>query len=168
MSKAASAEALLIRPRGSGDLAQAAAALVAVHEADGYPVEGVSQPEAWLSPSGLMAAWVAEQSGLIVGHVAISRPTGGRTGTLERLFVLPAARGRGAAERLIRVAEGFAQAHRLGLVLEVLAKDTAAIRLYRRLGWTETGRHTHHLDSGDSYPSLTFSAPSPAEPVGTA
>ncbi|GFH64320.1 MULTISPECIES: GNAT family N-acetyltransferase [Streptomyces] len=168
MSKAASAEALLIRPRGSGDLAQAAAALVAVHEADGYPVEGVSQPEAWLSPSGLMAAWVAEQSGLIVGHVAISRPTGGRTGTLERLFVLPAARGRGAAERLIRVAEGFAQAHRLGLVLEVLAKDTAAIRLYRRLGWTETGRRTHHLDSGDSYPSLTFSAPSPAEPVGTA
>lgn len=170
MSGTKSADELLIRPRTSADLAQAAAVLVAVHDADGYPVEGVERPEAWLSPPGLAAAWVADRSGLIVGHVAITGTPDGRTGVLERLFVLPAARGCGAAERLIQVAERFAQAHGLALELEVLAKDAAAIRLYRRLGWTETGQRIHRLGSGDSYPALTFAAPDaegkPTRPSG--
>ncbi|NUV76602.1 GNAT family N-acetyltransferase [Streptomyces fungicidicus] len=158
MDEAKSAKELLIRPRTSGDLAQAAAALVAVHEEDGYPVEGVGRPEAWLSPPGLMAAWVAESSGLIVGHVAVSG-NGGQTATLERLFVHPVARGRRAAERLILTAEGFVSARQASLKLEVLSKDRAAIRLYRRMGWKEVGRHVHRLASGESYSALSFEAP---------
>ncbi|WP_340560394.1 GNAT family N-acetyltransferase [Streptomyces sp. GSL17-111] len=163
MNDATSGEALCIRPRNSGDLAQAAAALVAVHEADGYPVEGVAEPEQWLTPPGLMAAWVAELSGRIVGHVAVSGSGDGRAGMLERLFVLPEARRRRAGERLVQAAEGFAQARRLALELEVLAKDEAAIRLYKRLGWSETGQRAHQLEAGDPHPALTFVAPRASE-----
>ncbi|WP_371790766.1 GNAT family N-acetyltransferase [Streptomyces sp. NBC_01471] len=159
MNGSTSGNELLIRPRTTGDLAQAAAALVTVHEADGYPVEGVEDPEAWLSPSELLTAWVAELSGRVVGHAAVSGMDGCRTGTLERLFVLPDARRHRAGERLIRAAEEYAQAQKLALELEVLTKDEAAIRLYKRLGWTETGQRTHRLDIGDSYPALTFVAP---------
>ncbi|MFC8340066.1 GNAT family N-acetyltransferase [Streptomyces rubiginosohelvolus] len=150
---------LHIRPRESGDLARAAAALVAVHEADGYPVEGVEEPEKWLSPPGLSAAWVAELSGRVVGHVAVSKTEGGGGGVLERLFVLPEARRHRAGEGLVRTAEAYARARNLALELEVLTKDEAAIRLYKRLGWSETGRRTHQLRTGDFHPALTFTAP---------
>ncbi|WP_097867530.1 GNAT family N-acetyltransferase [Streptomyces sp. rh34] len=159
MNGTTSDDELRIRLRARGDLSQAASALVAVHEVDGYPVEGVEDPERWLSPPELLAAWVAELSGRVVGHVAVSGTHGGRTGVLERLFVLPEARQRRAGERLIRAAEEYAQDQNLSLELEVLAKDEAAIRLYRRLGWSETGQREHKLDTGDAHPALTFMAP---------
>ena len=40
-----------VRPREPRDLAQLAEALVRVHAADGYPVEGVADPRAWLEPA---------------------------------------------------------------------------------------------------------------------
>lgn len=97
-----------VRPRESRDLAEAATVLTAVHESDGYPVEGVKDPEAWLSPEGLLAAWVAELDGHVVGHVAINSPQPGEEvarlwreesgdddshiGVLARLFVAREAR----------------------------------------------------------------------------
>ncbi|MFH8868187.1 GNAT family N-acetyltransferase [Streptomyces griseus] len=159
MSGTTAGSELRIRPRRSSDLAEAAAALVAVYEADGYPVEGVAEPERWLSPPELLAAWVAELSGRVVGHVAVSSTGSGGGGVLERLFVLPEARRHHAGERLVRAAEAYAQARNLALELEVLAKDEAAIRLYKRLGWSETGRRAHQLETGDSHPALTFAAP---------
>ncbi|MEU5326134.1 GNAT family N-acetyltransferase [Streptomyces parvus] len=150
---------LRIRPRRSSDLAEAADALVAVYEADGYPVEGVAEPESWLSPPDLLTAWVAELSGRVVGHVAVSGTGSGKPGVLERLFVLPEARRHQVGEHLIRTAEAYARARNLALELEVLAKDEAAIRLYRRLGWSETGRRDHRLETGDLHPALTFAAP---------
>jgi hypothetical protein len=36
----------VVRPRSEDDLPACAAVLVAVYEADGYPVEGVAEPEA--------------------------------------------------------------------------------------------------------------------------
>jgi len=47
-----------------------------VHETDGYPVEGVDDPEAWIRPPAVLSAWVAEEDGTIVGHVAVIRPQG--------------------------------------------------------------------------------------------
>jgi hypothetical protein len=75
-----------IRPRASDDLPAAAAALVHVHHSDGYPVEGVDDPAAWLTSPHQIAAWVAELDEHIVGHAAIgepqpaSPPCSGRTG----------------------------------------------------------------------------------------
>ena len=141
-------EPILVRRRLEGDLAGAAAGLVRVHASDGYPVEGVSRPEAWLTPARMTDAWVAVRSGAVVGHVAVTRPGGERAAALwvghsgqdaagvavlARLFVVPEARNLAAGEGLVGAAAARAREQGIRLVLDVLAKDTAAIRLYTRL-----------------------------------
>jgi GNAT superfamily N-acetyltransferase len=153
-------EAAVIRCRIESDLPQAAAGLVTVHASDGYPVEGVSEPERWLTPAGMLRAWVAEIGGDVVGHVAVSRPDGEeavdlwlrRSGSdtaavavLARLFVVPEARGQAVGAALTHAATAYAEAQGLRLVLDVMAKDTAAIRLYTGLGWTELGTAVHRF-----------------------
>ncbi|MEI7034073.1 GNAT family N-acetyltransferase [Streptomyces pratensis] len=163
-----------VRPRESRDLAEAATVLTAVHESDGYPVEGVEDPQAWLSPEGLLAAWVAEVDGGVVGHVAINSPQPGeevarlwreksgdddsRIGVLARLFVAREARKESAGKRLVEAATAYARARRLRLVLEVLTKDAAAIRLYERLGWQCIGEAVHAF-GGQQVDAVCFVAP---------
>ncbi|MDW4903815.1 GNAT family N-acetyltransferase [Streptomyces sp. ADMS] len=164
-----------IRPFEDTDLPGAAAALTEVHAADGYPVEGVAHPEAWLRSDSLLASWVAEAEGRIVGHVAVMRPDGEdavslwaersrvdeqRIGVLARLFVVRDARQRALGERLVRTAMDYGQHSDRRLVLDVMVKDTAAIRLYERLGWLRTGRVTHHFGTGQSIEAIRFVAPS--------
>ncbi len=171
---AAAEHVTVIRPRREADLGEASAALVAVHSVDGYPVEGVDQPEVWLQPPGLIQAWVAEMAGRVVGHVAVSRPQGeaavslcreqtGRSedqiAVLARLFVHPAARGHSAGERLAREATRYAQSQGLTLVGDVMVKDTAAIRLYERLGCRMIGNTMHSYGDDGQIPALCFVAP---------
>lgn len=52
-------ESIVIRPFEDTDLPGAAAALTEVHATDGYPVEGVALPEAWLRSDDVLASWVA-------------------------------------------------------------------------------------------------------------
>jgi GNAT superfamily N-acetyltransferase len=137
-----------IRLREDGELETCAAVLVAVHEADGYPVEGVADPVAWLLPTGLREAWVAELDGQVVGHIGLAHPgpgdeaariwaqrsTGEEIGVLCRLFVLPSARGHALGRKLIHTATEHATAMGLRIVGDVMAKDEIAIHLYETLG----------------------------------
>ncbi|NEB36764.1 GNAT family N-acetyltransferase [Streptomyces sp. SID14515] len=164
----------IVRPRESRDLAEAATVLTAVHESDGYPVEGVEAPEAWLSPEGLLTAWVAELDGNLVGHVAINSPQPGEEvariwreksgddnsgiGVLARLFVAREARKESAGKQLVEAATTYARKRHLRLVLEVLTKDAAAIRLYERLGWQRIGETVHTFD-GKQVDAVCFVAP---------
>lgn len=167
-------ESVLVRQRQDSDMSQAAAGLVRVHALDGYPVEGVSQPEAWLTPPGMMNAWVAEKSGTVVGHVAVSRPedewavtlwteqSGERASSvavLARLFVVPEARKMAAGESLMRAAVDYARGQGIRLVLDVLAKDRAAIRLYTRLGWKNIGSAAHAFGAGEEAEAFCFVSP---------
>lgn len=167
-------KSVIVRPFGNGDLAGAAAALIEVHSTDGYPVEGVAQPEAWLRSADVIAAWVAELDGSIVGHVAIMRPHGedavslwmqqsgdsdGQIGVLARLFVVKEARKHAVGERLMKAAMSYGAERGLRLVLDVMTKDAAAIRLYERLGWREIGRAPHHYGNGQSVDAVLYVAP---------
>lgn len=167
-------DGVLIRPRLDSDIPQTAAGLVRVHARDGYPVEGVSQPAAWLTPHGLINAWVAVKSEIIIGHVAITRPTDewavllwieqsgedtGRVAVLARLFVVPEARSMAVGEGLMRAAVDYAHSQGIRLVLDVLAKDTAAIRLYTRLGWKNIGSAVHPYGVGQQAKAFCFVAP---------
>ncbi|MFK4103646.1 GNAT family N-acetyltransferase [Streptomyces sp. NPDC019531] len=167
-------ESVIVRPFENDDLASAAAALIDVHSTDGYPVEGVAHPEAWLRSDDVIAAWVAELAGAIVGHVAIMRPHGedavavwtqqsgdsaSRVGVLARLFVVKAARKHAVGERLMQAAMSYAADHGLRLVLDVMTKDAAAMRLYERLGWREIGRAPHHYGNGQSIDAVLYVAP---------
>lgn len=167
-------QATIIRPRSETDLPGAAEALVAVHAIDGYPVEGVAYPQEWLSPTGLLKSWIAENSGKIVGHVAVSRPKGevavslymeqtqepeSRVGVLARLFVRPEARKDSVGRRLVEAATNYADENNLRLVLDVMAKDTAAIRLYERLGWQSLGETTHAYGDGQAVSAICYVSP---------
>lgn len=167
-------KSVIVRPFGNGDLAGAAAALTEVHATDGYPVEGVADPEAWLRSADVIAAWVAELDGGVVGHVAIMRPQGedavslwmqqsgdqeDQIAVLARLFVVKEARKHAVGEQLMRAAMDHGIERGLRLVLDVMTKDVAAIRLYERLGWREIGRAPHHYGNGQSIDAVCYVAP---------
>ncbi|MFF5703512.1 GNAT family N-acetyltransferase [Streptomyces sp. NPDC012794] len=141
-----------IRRRGPDDLGACVRALAEVHHGDGYPVDWPERPREWLSPPALLGSWVAERDGRVAGHIALCRGGPGdaapglwslRTGVpaegaavVSRLFVAPAARGRGTGALLM--ARAVREARDLGLhpVLDVVASDTVAVALYERLGWS--------------------------------
>jgi len=148
----------LIRPRTDDDLPALAKVLVEVHAVDGYPVEGVADPIAWLTLDNLVGAWTAELDGKPIAHVALTEPgtlddaarlygevhgTAKPAVVLGRLFVSPTARGRGLAENLTRTAMSAAEGLGRVPVLDVMEKDRGAISLYRKLGWTVLD-HVHH------------------------
>lgn len=174
MGDIGNAHGAVIRLRRPDDLRDAAAALVAVHGTDGYPVEGVDDSTGWLTPPDLVQAWVAERDGRVVGHVAVSRPAEdeavslwlgghpqdeGRVTTLARLFVLAEARKQALGERLVLAATDYARQHGLRLVLDVMTKDTAAIRLYERLGWRKFGTAVHAFGEGGKTDAACYVAP---------
>jgi ribosomal protein S18 acetylase RimI-like enzyme len=156
-------ETIVIRPFEDEDLPGAVIALTDVHATDGYPVEGVAHPGAWLRSDDVLASWVAESGQRIVGHVAVMRPREEgavslwseqsraeehRIGVLARLFVVRDARKRSVGERLVLTAMDYGLSHNRRLVLDVMVKDTAALRLYERLGWLRTGGTVHHYGNG--------------------
>lgn len=163
---------LSIRSRRDTDLDACIAALVQVHSTDGYPVEGVTNPRAWLIPAGLLKAWVALMPN-VVGHVSLTEPRGEDAvslwaqhhdtddrpaAVLGRLFVVKAARGQAAGEQLVRAAMTDAAQYGRPLVLDVMTKDAAAIRLYERLGWNRIGTATHSYGNDQHVDAYCYAA----------
>lgn len=164
-----------IREKQDSDASALAAALVAVHENDGYPVEGVENPEAWLADGEHLAAWTATDDGRPVGHVAVTRPAptdaaaqllvenGGALlddiAVLGRLFVSPNARGHGLGRRLTETAMEMAQTSGWRLVLEVMIKDRRAIEVYENLGWVSLGDFSHTYNINESEPARAYALP---------
>lgn len=128
---------LSIRARETADLPRCVEALMEVHVADRYPISWPSDPARWLSPPGLLRAWVAERLGAIVGHVAV---TGSESSTLvSRLFVIPSVRKQAIGRRLLGHAQTWAMGSGHSVMLEVAELgDGAAIALYERAGWKHT------------------------------
>jgi GNAT superfamily N-acetyltransferase len=166
----------IIRPRRSEDLDALAEVLIRVHAVDGYPVEGVEHPRAWLTPPRQLAAWTALVSHAPVGHIALVKASrdddaaamwlrSGAGGELEsvaipvRLFVDPEYRQLGAAKQLMAAAYEYAHAHRLVLVFDVMLKDQAAIHLYETLGCRRLGTFEHRHSDGLVEPAAVYVAP---------
>jgi GNAT superfamily N-acetyltransferase len=143
-----------IRPRDAKDLKGCVAILRRVHEISGYPSGWPDDPEGWLTPVGQVAAWVAEDEGLLAGHVALVqgvrtecllRATGRdatELGGIARLFVNPGSRRNGLARQLLAAAVGDARARGLQPVLDVVDDSEPAIALYERSGWILAGTQT--------------------------
>lgn len=165
---------VVIRPRIEEDIPALADVLVRVHAKDGYPVEGVADPEAWLRSDRMLGAWVAEVDGEVVGHVMLTEPGGGdkaaqmlvrRDGlcaedvaVLGRLFVDPTARGQRISYLLLDEAVLVAGVLKRRPTLDVMQKDAAAIAAYRRRGWVPLGNF-NHLYPGGEEPAIAFSFP---------
>ncbi|MFI7130690.1 GNAT family N-acetyltransferase [Nonomuraea sp. NPDC050153] len=120
-----------IRDRTPDDLAACVKALAEVQSSDRYPVDWPGDPAGWLTPGGLIRAWIAVEEAAVLGHVALTRDM-----EVTRLFVTPAARGRGLAARLLDTVRAAVDTP---LKLEVSSEGKAAIAFYERSGWRRVG-----------------------------
>lgn len=161
-----------VRPRHENDIDALAHVLVRVHARDGYPVEGVGSPRAWLTPPNEMAAWTAVVDGQPIGHICVTaagadddatilwqRHTGGDIAQLVipvRLFVDPEHRHRGAARQLISAAYTSAIEQGYAVAGDVMLKDRAAIQLYESLGARRLGDITHRHSDGQSEQAAVY------------
>jgi len=92
------------------------------------------------------------QAGRIVGAVqlVIGTPQNQRhRADVSKLLVLRAARGQGIAQRLMEALEQVAAAEQRSLLTLDTVKDSAADRLYRRLGYTAAGSIPEYALDGD-------------------
>ncbi len=163
-----------IHPTAPSDLNALAQVLVDVHATDGYPVEGVGDPRSWLVLPDALGQWTALLEGRPVGHIALLPPAPSdgapdllvqRDGVsresiavVARLFVSPRARGRAIGRSLLETAEDRARESRSHLVLDVMAKDEAAINLYKSQGWSILGPIVH-VHGRAQEPALALAAP---------
>jgi GNAT superfamily N-acetyltransferase len=172
-----------VRPREARDLDALAAALVRVHAVDGYPVEGVRDPHAWLQPPRELTAWTAAIAEQPIGHISLIAAdasddaaavwrgtTHGDFDTIAipvRLFVDPDHRGHGAASGLMSAAQTYCIQHDRLMVFDVMEKDRTAIRLYEMLGCTRIGTIEHDAGDGTMHPAAVYVAPTePSELLG--
>ncbi|MFE9673843.1 GNAT family N-acetyltransferase [Streptomyces sp. NPDC006259] len=164
--------ALSVRPRVPADLDDCVGVLALTHAHSRYPVNWPAAPAAWLNPPTLLAAWVAEADGRIVGHVALCRGEDGDPAPalwaargsgvpavcVNRLFVAPKARGLGAGAALTGRAVGEARSLGGHPVLDVVATDPAAA-FYARLGWQDLGRVDQRWGPDQVVPLRCYAAP---------
>ena len=81
---------------------------------------------------------VASDGGPVVGYViALSQ---GREGSIQSIAVSPEARGKGVGEMLMRAALDHLSGRSARVKLLVAAGNEAAIRLYSKLSFEETGK----------------------------
>lgn len=164
-----------IRPRRDADFPALAAILVRVHELDGYPVEGVADPQGWLHHPRELSSWTAEIAGQPIGQITLTgasseddaaqlwlKDTGGDISALAipiRLFVDPDHRGVGAAGLLMTKALERARSLDRPVAFDVMTKDRAAIRLYERLGARRLGEIVHRHSGGLAEPAIVYTIP---------
>jgi carbonic anhydrase len=106
-------------------------------------------PGEYARPGGRL--FLASRDGTPVGCVALRRLRRG-IGELKRLYVRPVGRREGIGRRLTRAALRYAE--RLGysrVVLDSLPTMSAAVELYRRMGFRPIGAYWRH-----PYPGALF------------
>jgi GNAT superfamily N-acetyltransferase len=146
---------MIVRPRIEADLDRCVAVAQVVHQLDGYPMYLPTGLRDFLVSSDAYGAWVAEDDGEIVGHVALHRRSTAavlalasetvrqpveRLGMVARLLVGPAARRQGVGEALLDVASRAAVDLGLWPVLDVVTSSLGAVSLYEKAGWTRAGK----------------------------
>lgn len=95
-----------------------------------------------------MSLWL-DQSGATESEVAV----------LARLFVTPEVRRMVLGRRLTEAAMEYADDHGLRLVLDVMTKDTAAMRLYEVLGRERIGVSKHTYGEGQQTDAICYISP---------
>lgn len=101
---------------------------------------------------GHAGVWVWMEQDRIVGDAVVLFRRGSRRARLYSLVTHPDYRGRGIGAQLLATAERAAQEQGCEhLTLEVRPDNAAALALYRRRGYVETGRrHGFYEDGSDA------------------
>jgi GNAT superfamily N-acetyltransferase len=168
-----------VRIRTQIDLPSCVRIAEQVHRLDGYPKYLPTDLEQFLASPDALSAWVVEERGEVVGHVALHRrssdavlalasevlhqPTH-RLGVVARLLVAPAARRRGIGRLLLETAAGESQRRGLWPILDVVTEHLDAIRLYEQVGWIRAGQVTARFGDGNDLEEIVFLGPSSPAP----
>lgn len=161
-----------IRTRLSSDINELVDVAARVHAVDRYPVY---LPDGdfhrFLTHPTPLAAWVAEDDGRIVGHVATNSHShravmevvgaagiDGDIGVVARLLVDPPARRRGLGAALLEQARGHIVSLGRTPVLDVVASSSPAVSLYRDAGWRKIGE-TSLVLAGEAITELVLRGP---------
>jgi GNAT superfamily N-acetyltransferase len=155
-----------IRPRRPKDLPACARLLRVVATEHQYPARWPDAPRSWLAGPDVLGAYVAEEYGEILGHVAIATvPRNGisrvrwqeitgqdttRLRRISRLFVRRRVRGQHIATDLLDVAVADIRSQGLLPVLDVVSTSTDGIAFVEKRGWKllamdPWGSKTEHL-----------------------
>ena len=163
----------VVRLRTSSDLDELVDLAGRVRAVDDYPLflpkEGLRR---FLTDPSPLAAWVAEDGGRIVGHIA-TNPHSHRAvmdlvcsagidcevGIIARLLVDPGSRRQGTGAKLLDQARSHLVSQGLAPVLDVVKSALPAVSLYRSTGWIEIGEVTFEIP-GRTISELVFLAPS--------
>jgi len=170
---------VLVRERVEEDLDDCVRLAHVVHALDRYPMFLPLDLRRFISAPDALLAWVAEDQGEVIGHVAL-RPSSSeavvalavealrvppdRLGVVARLLVSPARRRQGVARSLLEVACGEAHSRGLWPVLDVVTYQKAAIALYENCGWRRAGQVTSRYGNDVVLDEFVYLGPQP--PVG--
>lgn len=165
---------LVIRQRTSEDIPELVRLLQKVYNLTGYPVDGPSTFANKLQADDALHSLVAMHDGCLAGHVQL-RPAIGMNkavvdsiivqqpieqyASLVSLFVDPNLQGKGIGVALVKKSRAWASREGRRLVLVVLDKDKAAIRMYDRLGWERGVEYMYRSILGKEYKAFTCIAP---------
>ncbi|KAJ4374181.1 hypothetical protein N0V83_002922 [Neocucurbitaria cava] len=169
---------ITIRPRDPSDIPTLITILTAVHTQSSYPVDGPSTflqtptPNALLSLVALYNSTLAGHAQLLPASVLNSVVTESLKSThdapitsfatLVSLFVDPKLQGKGIGRRLVEEAVAWGRKEGRRLVLVVLEKDGAAIRMYEGMGWERGGvEYFYESIQGVEYRAFLYLAPPP-------
>jgi GNAT superfamily N-acetyltransferase len=174
VSDKAFTDAIEVRVRESGDLEGCIALTRVVHDVDRYPLVLQDDVGHFLASPRLIAAWVAQLGGQIVGHIALQRGSSNAMasmvsealsvepdciGVVSRLMVSPSVRRSGVGRRLLGTAAGEAVRRGLTPALDVVTSYAAAITLYDRAGWQCIGTITVTMPNGDQADEYVYVSP---------
>jgi [ribosomal protein S18]-alanine N-acetyltransferase len=100
-----------------------------------------------LLTSPTAAVLLADSGSALAGVVVVLFRANSRIARLYSLAVAPRHTGRGIASALIGAAEKAARSHKCRFLrLEVHEKNRAAIKLYRKAGYRQFGRHHQYYE----------------------
>jgi GNAT superfamily N-acetyltransferase len=167
---------VLVRERTVNDIDGCVLLAHTVHETDGYPMFLPDDLRAFVGTPEALMAWVGDEEGEIVGHVALNprsstpvmemaskalRLPPERLGVVARLFVSPAHRRQGLGGGLLETASREAHARGLWPILDAVTGHEAAIALYDRCGWVRAGSVTVRWGEHPEVEELVYLGPRP-------
>jgi len=165
-----------VRVRADSDLSSCVRIAEEVHRLDGYPVYLPTDLRQFLASPDALSAWVAEEHGDILGHVALHQRSSDSVlalasealhhpadqfGVIARLLVAPEARRKGIGRLLLDTAAVDSLRRGLWPILDVVTQHRGAIMLYEQAGWVRAGQVTTKFGDGNESEEVVFLGPRP-------
>jgi len=165
---------VIVRPRTDDDLDACVEMATIVRDLDGYPTRRPLDLREFLVVPDALGAWVAENQGHVVGHVALHRHSTpevlavasqalarpiDRLGVVARLLVSPESRREKVGQTLLNRASSEATSRGLWPILDVVTTFDAAISLYESFGWERVGQVAFRFHDGGSVEEFVYVSP---------